>query len=73
MTLAIWNVTNQVGQQLQVRLTEEGKLQKKPCGSNGGWQPLGAGIVNLGGCTVKDVGDLLRNMDGIRKVVAQRT
>lgn len=73
MTLTIWNVTNQLGQHLQVRLTEEGKLEKKTCGSNGRWQPLGVGMVNLAMFSVKDVRDMLRNMDGIRKVVAQRT
>lgn len=72
MVLAIWNVTNQVGQDLQVRLTEQGKLQKKYCGSNGAWQPLGTGEVDLAMFSVKDVRDMLRGMEGIRKVVAQR-
>lgn len=72
MILATWNVTNQVGQDLQVRLTEEGKLEKKTCGSNGRWQPLGVGLVDLAIFSVKDIRDMLRSMEGIRKVVAQK-
>ena len=72
MVLALWNVTNQLGQQLQVRLTGEGKLEKKYYGNNGGWQPLGTGEVDLGTCTVKDVGDMLRAMEGIKNVKEQR-
>lgn len=72
MILAKWNMTNQVGQHLQVRLTEQGKLEKKTCGSNGRWQPLGLGEVDLGLFSVKDVRNMLRGIEGIRKVVTQR-
>lgn len=68
MVKAIWNVTDNFGQPSQVRLTEEGKLEKKNCGRNG-WQPLGNGVVDLSIHTTRDIRNMLRGMEGIAKVV----
>ena len=69
MVKAIWNVTDNFGQPCQVRLTEEGKLEKKQCGHNG-WKILGR--VDLSIFTVRDVRNMLRGMEGIAKVVRER-
>ena len=69
MVKAIWNVTDNFGQPCQVRLTEEGKLEKGNCGRNS-WELLG--VVDLSIFSVRDVRDMLRGMEGIAKVVRER-
>lgn len=71
MIKATWNVTDNFGQSSKVRLTEEGKLEKRKHGGNG-WQPVIDEIVDLSIYTVKDVRDLLRGMEGIAKVVRKK-
>lgn len=68
MIKASWNITDKFGQVCQVRLTEEGQLEKRNRGGNG-WKPVIDEVVDLSIYTVKDIRDMLRGMEGIKKVV----
>lgn len=60
-----WKVKNAFGQTLQVRLTDEGMLQKR---KNGRWVLMKQEPVDLGMVTVQDIEDSLKGMPGVVKV-----
>lgn len=58
-----WKVKTAFGRTLQVRLTDEGALQKRV---NGSWKLLQ--LVDLGAATTEDIKASLRGMPGVVKV-----
>lgn len=60
-----WKVKTSFGKTLQVRLTDEGMLQKR---KNGRWVVMREEPVDLGMVTVEDIEDNLRGMPGVIKV-----
>ncbi len=67
--IAIWNIRDNFGQSGQVRLTEEGKVEKKLSGQRL-WRFLAK--VNIGIMDAKDVQESLKATKGIIKVTRQR-
>ena len=66
--IAIWNIRDNFGQSGQVRLTEEGRVEKKLCGQRL-WRLLAK--VDIGIMEAKDVQESLKNTEGIVKVIRQ--
>lgn len=64
-----WKVKTAFGKTLQVRLTDEGILQKR---NNGRWQLMREKPVDLGMVTVEDIEDMLRGMPGVVKVTRKK-
>jgi len=67
--IAVWNITDKFGQPGQVRLTEEGKVEKKLYGQRL-WRLLAKVDINI--FTEKDVQESLKATEGIVKVIRQR-
>lgn len=67
--MRVWNIEDRFGQPGKVRLTEEGRLEKKLCGQRI-WRLLG--IVDISIFTVKDIQSNLKENQGIRKLTKQR-
>ncbi len=66
--IAVWNITDKFGQPGQVRLTEEGKVEKKLYGQRL-WRFLAK--VDIGIMEARDVQESLKATDGIVKVIRQ--
>lgn len=67
--MQVWNIVDRFGRPGQVRLTDEGKLEKKLCGQRI-WRLLG--IVNISIFTVNDIQSSLRENQGVLKITRQR-
>jgi len=68
-TMQTWSAINKCGQFLTIRLSNEGELETKLSGKKK-WQQIGN--VDLSIFTVKDVRDMLKQDQNIRKLVAQK-
>ncbi len=67
--IAIWNIRDKFGQSGQVRLTEEGKIEKKLYGQRL-WRLLAK--VDIGIFNEKEIQESLKATEGIVKVTRQR-
>ncbi|MBA7702187.1 hypothetical protein ES703_110944 [subsurface metagenome] len=67
--MKVWNIQDNFGQPGKVRLTEEGRLEIKPCGCRL-WRLISYIDVSL--FTARDVKNALKATEGISKVKTQR-
>lgn len=67
--IAVWNIQDKFGQPGQVRLTEEGRVEKKLYGQRL-WRLLAK--VDIGIMEARDVQESLKATEGIVKVTRQR-
>ena len=67
--IATWNITDKFNQSGQVRLMDDGTVEKKLCGQKL-WRLLAR--VDIGIMGAKDVQESLKATEGIVKVIRQR-
>ncbi len=67
--MKVWNIQDNFGQPGQVRLTREGRLEVKPCGSRL-WRFMR--YIDISLFTDKDVKNALKATKGISQVKSER-
>ena len=65
----VWNITDNFGQPGKVRLTEEGRLEIKPCGCRL-WRFMR--YIDISLFSARDVKNALKTTEGISQVKSQR-
>ncbi len=67
--MRVWNIRDNFGQPGQVRLTQEGRLEIKPCGCRL-WRLIS--YIDISLFTARDVKNALKATGGISEVKSQR-
>ena len=67
--MRVWNIRDVFGQLGQIRLTDEGKLEKKLCGQRL-WRLIG--YIDISLFTERDVKNALKATQGISEIKSQR-
>ena len=67
--MKVWNITDNFGQPGQVRLTEEGRLEVKPCSCRL-WRLIN--YIDISLFTARDIKNALKATGGISEVKSQR-